>query len=145
MRAAGAGLTLVLLASMALPAQTTTPAPPPDRVTFDVAGGVSRYGRHGFGGLEVAMNRWWALRTEALFGQDRQRENGLYYRSAALSLTNVLTYDRNARLTPYVFGGVSLAARVCGSSSGASSRSSRGARNGRRSASGYRSGCGGDR
>jgi hypothetical protein len=108
MRAAVAGVTLVVLASMTLPAQATNPVPPPDRVTFDVAGGVSRYGQHGFGGLEVAMNRWWALRTEALLGQERQRENGLYYRSTALSLTSVLTYDRDARVTPYLFGGYSL-------------------------------------
>ena len=109
MRAAGAGLAFILLASVSLPAQTTIPAEP-DRLKFDVGGGVSRYGRHGFGGLEVAMNRWWALRTEALFGQERQRENGLYYRSTALSLTSVLTYDREARVTPYLFGGYSLAA-----------------------------------
>jgi hypothetical protein len=109
MKATGAAVTLVMLASMALPAQTTAPVKQ-DRVTLDVAGGVSRYGRHGFGGLEVAMNRWLALRTEALFGQERQRENGLYYRSTALSFTNVLTYDREARVAPYLFGGVSLAA-----------------------------------
>jgi hypothetical protein len=107
MRAAAAGLVFLVFAGTVLPAQATTSLTPPptaDRRTFDVGGGMSRYGPHAFGGLEMAMNRWLAFRGEALFStrdgpQDRD------YRSTALSLTSVLTLNREARVAPYVFGG----------------------------------------
>ena len=42
-----------------------TDAQPPDRKAF-AGGTVMRYGPAAFGGLEMAMNRWLALRAEGM-------------------------------------------------------------------------------
>src|SRR5688572_6372317 len=93
---------LVCAASAPLAGQTAQPAPL-DRVSFDVAGGVSRYGPHAFGGLEVAMQRWLALRGEALCSHAlNPKWPGRRY--AAVSLSGVLSLPTKAPLTPYLFG-----------------------------------------
>lgn len=78
-----------------------------DRLTFDVAGGMSRYGPHAFGGLEIAMQRWLALRGEGLFAL-HSRQSWPEYRHTALSLSAVVSYKPGARVSPYLLGGYGL-------------------------------------
>jgi hypothetical protein len=99
---------LVCAATAPLSAQAAQPAPL-DRVSFDVAGGMSRYGPHAFGGLEVAMQRWLALRGEALYGH-AVNPRWLGHRYAALSLSGVVSLPTKARVTPYLFGGYAVSA-----------------------------------
>jgi hypothetical protein len=89
-----------------LGAQTAQPAPI-DRVTFDVAGGISLYGPHAFGGLEVALQRWLALRGEGLYSHS-MKERWARHRYAALSLTGVVSLPTQGSVTPYLFGGYSV-------------------------------------
>jgi hypothetical protein len=109
MRIMSAVTVVITLVSAGTPAVAQTIEQPRDVWTLDVGTGMSRYGPHVFGGLELSMQRWLALRSEGLFGL-QSRENRPGYRLTALSLTGVLSFRGAARISPYLLGGYAVSA-----------------------------------
>jgi hypothetical protein len=101
MRTAAVALAMVTLAAAApLSAQSDGPT---DRFSFDVAGGMNKFGPHAFGGLEMAMNRWLSLRAEALYSQrEHQTLSGTH--TTAASIGAVAALNRDGRFSPYILG-----------------------------------------
>ena len=109
MRVASSLLAVALVISAVPLTAQTSDSTPPDRVRFDVGGGMARFGPHAFGGLEMAMTRWLAVRSEGLFTMQSRRD-WPDYRFTALSLSGVVSYKSDARVSPYAFGGYALSA-----------------------------------
>jgi hypothetical protein len=101
---------VVLAAVLAAPLAAQEASSPPSRVTIDLAAGMSRFGSHTFGALDVSMKRWLAFRTELLFGGQDRPEGPSSIRAAMLTLGGVATLAPGKRVTPYVLGGFSSSA-----------------------------------
>lgn len=74
-----------------------------------VGGSLSRYGPGAIGGLEMAMNRWLALRADGFVSV--QRQNRVPDRHlAAVSLSTVVALRSESRFSPYFFAGYAYSA-----------------------------------
>ncbi|HYC51444.1 MAG TPA: hypothetical protein VEB19_10090 [Gemmatimonadaceae bacterium] len=82
----------------------------PDRVSFDVASGLSRYGPHAITGLEYSMNRWLAARADVIFGLQNWTNDPNPTRLTAVSLAGVLSTPEKFRITPYLLAGYGVSA-----------------------------------
>ncbi|MGH7679568.1 MAG: hypothetical protein ACRENU_13950, partial [Gemmatimonadaceae bacterium] len=109
MRVASSMLAVALVISAVPLAAQTSDSMPRDRVRLDVGGGMSRYGPHAFGGLEVAMNRWLAIRGEGLYSTQTGGKRPQLFQYTALSLSGVVSYRSDERVSPYIFGGYVVA------------------------------------
>ena len=67
-------------------------------------GSVIKYGPAAFGGLEMAMNRWLALRAEAMASL-QQRNDWPDRFFGSVSLSGIATFRTDTRMAPYVFAG----------------------------------------
>lgn len=101
-----AALAISALASPLRGQSPAAPAPPSNRVSFDLGAGAMRYGPHGFAGVELAAPRWpVALRVDGLVGVAAAHDvpgRGFGAIGASVVLPLRLT---GTRLTPYVVGG----------------------------------------
>jgi hypothetical protein len=93
-------LVVFTLVPGSLRAQTDIQA---DRKVF-AGGSVMKYGPAAFGGLEMAMNRWLAIRAEGMASL-QQRNDWPDRFFGSVSLSGIATFRADTRLAPYVFAG----------------------------------------
>jgi len=103
------GLAIVSLGISPATAQDVVPETA-RRLSFDVAAGVSRYGPHAATGLEYAMNRWLAARTDVYFSLRNWTTFPAASRLTAVSIAAVASAPERLRMTPYLLGGYGISA-----------------------------------
>jgi hypothetical protein len=98
--------TVLLVGAAKLQAQT--PHTPLERTPFAGAS-MTRYGPAVLGGLEMAMNRWLALRAEGIVSL-QQRDTWPDRYLTAFTLSGVLSFRSESRVSPYFLAGAAYSA-----------------------------------
>ena len=102
---------LTLASTLATPAAAQSPSPlQRDVLSFDLGAGVSRYGPHVLGGLEVSMNRWLAARADLLAGVHTEDTFYAARHLTAFSVAGVVSTPPAWRITPYLMAGYGVSA-----------------------------------